>query len=199
MMPAIMSIYKQALRRFRRISNKVHRAGLTEPTAMSLATSTPRGRPSVRVVLLKGMDSDGFVFYTNKTSQKGRELKNNPYAALCFFWDPLDEQVRIEGSVEIVTADEADVYWKTRPRESQLGAWASFQSQPLQRRADFISRLKETKRRFTGKEIPRPPHWSGYRLRPQRIEFWKRRPFRLHDRIVYENKNGRWRTYLLYP
>src|SRR5271166_6177390 len=144
--------------------------------AMTLATTTPDGRPSARVVLLKGFDTGGFVFYTNLESRKSTELFANPHAALCFLWKSLNRQVRVEGVVEEVADDEADAYFATRPRESQVGAWASDQSRPLADRAELEQRFAEFSRRYGEGAVPRPPHWSGFRVVPQRVEFWQERP-----------------------
>lgn len=177
----------------------VDRAALPEPTAMTLATVGADGRPSARVVLLKSVGADGFVFYTNLRSRKGRELSGNPHAALCFHWQVLEEQVRVEGTVTQVPDAEADAYFATRPRISQLGAWASDQSAPLDRYETLHARLREAEQRFDGMEVPRPPHWSGFRLTPDRIEFWKNRPFRLHERERYEWDRDAWRVVRLFP
>lgn len=172
-----------------------------EPTWMTLATSTAEGRPSARVILLKGLDDHGFRFFTNLTSRKGKELVENPYAALCFYWDTLQRQVRVEGKVERVTEKEADDYFTTRRRGSQIGAWSSKQSLPMEHMdgSDLINRVKEITEQFEGQPIPRPPFWSGFVLIPSRIEFWEAGEFRLHKRIVYERNNGIWETERLYP
>ena len=171
-----------------------------DPTAMALATADAQGRPSVRMVLLKGHDERGFVFYTNQRSRKGAELSENPRAALLFHWKSLRRQVRIEGPVEPVAAAEADAYFATRGRDSQLGAWASDQSQPLDARATFEARYQEMKARYEGSEVPRPPHWSGYRIAAERIEFWNDRAHRLHERRLFaRGSDGGWREGLLYP
>jgi pyridoxamine 5'-phosphate oxidase len=170
-----------------------------DPTAMALATADEAGRPSVRMVLLKGHDERGFVFYTNLDSRKGEELAANPRAALLFHWKSLRRQVRIEGPVEPVTDAEADAYFATRARESQLGAWASDQSRPLDRRETFEARYQEMLARFDGTDVPRPPRWSGWRVRPERIEFWTSRDFRLHERRLFTWAGGGWSDGLLYP
>jgi pyridoxamine 5'-phosphate oxidase len=164
-----------------------------------LATSDAAGRPSARLVLLRGVDARGFVFFTNYNSRKGRELSGNPHAALCFYWASLDEQIRIEGRVERVTAEESDAYFAGRPRGSQLGAWASDQSNVLPSRESLEEKYREIERRFEGQTVERPSFWGGFRLTPVRIEFWYGRPDRLHDRVVYVRDGSAWRIERLYP
>ena len=172
-----------------------------EPTAMTVATVGKGGRPSARTVLLKGLDERGFVFYTNFDSSKGRQLAANPQAALLFHWKMIREgvQVKIEGSVEPVTAAEADAYFTSRPRPSQIGAWASLQSQTLPSREEFERRIDEMEKRFEDQPVPRPPHWSGFRIVPEMVEFWYGARYRLHERQRYERINGEWNQRMLYP
>jgi pyridoxamine 5'-phosphate oxidase len=171
-----------------------------DANAMTLATATSDGIPSARIVLLKGADARGFVFYTNKQSRKAGELVANARAALLFHWKPLGRQVRIEGHVEDVTDAEADAYYVTRPRISRLGAWASDQSRVLSERAVLERRLQEYEAKYPGEDIPRPPHWSGYRVIPETFEFWQNMPYRLHDRTVYTRAaNGGWMVGKLFP
>jgi pyridoxamine 5'-phosphate oxidase len=174
-------------------------AEINDPEAMALATADAKGQPSVREVLLKGHGSDGFVFYTNERSAKGEQLAENPHAALLFHWKALRRQVRIEGAVERVLDANADAYFATRARDSQLGAWASDQSAPLDSREIFEQRFEEVKRRYQGRDVPRPPYWGGYRVVPDRIEFWSDRPYRLHERRLFVRDGDRWSEGLLYP
>jgi pyridoxamine 5'-phosphate oxidase len=169
-----------------------------EPTAMVLATASADGRPSSRTVLLKSFGDDGFVFYTNLHSRKARQLAENPCASLTFFWKPLMQQVQTEGGVERVTDAEADAYWHTRARESQIGAWASDQSAALSSREELVERVRRAEERFPD-VVPRPPHWSGFRLRPDRIEFWTSGTHRLHDRILYERGEQGWTMRRIFP
>ena len=170
-----------------------------DPEAMALATAGDDGRPHVRMVLLKGHAREGFTFYTNDQSAKGCELLENAQAALLFHWKSLRRQVRIEGSVERVATTSADTYFSTRARDSQLGAWASDQSRPLDSRSTFEQRLNEVRLKFEGTEVPRPPHWGGYLVVPDRIEFWEDRPYRLHERRLFIRDDRGWQEGLLYP
>jgi pyridoxamine 5'-phosphate oxidase len=170
-----------------------------DPEAMALATADADGRPSVRMVLLKGHGPDGFVFYTNEHSAKGDQLARNPRVALLLHWKSMRRQIRLEGPVERVPDEQADAYFATRARDSQLGAWASDQSQPLDRRESFEERFEQVKQRFEGEQVPRPPHWGGYRVLAKRIEFWIDRPHRLHERRLFERQGEGWREGLLYP
>jgi pyridoxamine 5'-phosphate oxidase len=172
---------------------------VAEPHAMTLATATPDGRPSARVVLLRGIDDRGVVFFTNRESRKGEELRANPHAAIALHWWQLGRQVRIEGAVEEVSEAESAAYWETRPRGSQLAAWASPQSDELTDRADLDARVAEVEERFSGVPVPLPPFWGGYRLVPGSIELWTHRDDRLHDRVRYEREGVGWRRSLLAP
>ena len=173
--------------------DEVAQADIREPNAMTLATATPDGRPSARMVLLKGVDARGFVFYTNYESRKGNELSANPRAALVFFWVQLERQARVEGRVERVSDEESDLYFASRPEGSQLGAWASQQSATLPDRGPLEARYEELRARYEGHEIPRPPFWGGYRVVPEAVEFWQGRVNRLHDRLRYRHQDdGSW-------
>jgi pyridoxamine 5'-phosphate oxidase len=164
-----------------------------------LATTDAQGQPSARLVLLRGIDQRGFVFFTNYNSRKGRELDANPRAALCIYWPTLDEQIRIEGRVARVSAEESEAYFAARPRGSQLGAWASEQSEVLPSRETLEERYRDIERRFEGRTVERPPFWGGYRIAPNQIEFWYGRPDRLHDRVLYVRDGTVWRIERLYP
>ncbi len=194
-----MDIYGEAIRRFQELFARAQTLDLNEPAAMSLATVNPEGRPEVRTVLLRGADERGFVFYTNKRSRKGTAISGDPHVALCLFWQPLMEQVMIEGIAEDVSDAEADAYWAARPRASQVGAWASEQSQPLERREVLEVRVKAFTDRFGSGEVPRPAHWGGYRVVPDMIEFWNSRAGRLHERDRYFRDARGWRHTLLNP
>jgi len=172
---------------------------LPEPTAFALATVGAGGQPSVRILLLKGVDERGFVFYTNFESRKGIELLAHPLASMCFHWQPLERQVRIEGRAVRVSDEEADAYFASRARGSQISAWASRQSQPMEQVGALDDRVREMEARFAGCDVPRPPHWSGFRLVPARIEFWHNMPSRRHERLVYTRAGEGWRTEVLYP
>ena len=188
------------IRQFEAWFRQAEAANLPEPNAMTLATATPDGQPSARVVLLKAFDDRGFTFFTNYESRKGRELSANPRAALLFYWPILQRQVRIEGTVERVSEAESDAYFHSRPLGSRLGACASPQSEVIASRDELEQRVRELSERYAAGDVPRPPHWGGYRVRPEVIEFWQGRPDRLHDRLRYRrDSSGRWRLERLSP
>jgi pyridoxamine 5'-phosphate oxidase len=189
----------EPFRRFESLLQQAHDAGLPEPTAMSVATVTPDGKPSVRMILLKGVDERGFVFYTNMNSPKARDLAANPHAALCFFWASLEIQVRVDGPAERLGVEEADAYFASRPRGSQIGAWASRQSEVLADRSELERKIEEFAVEFGDGPIPRPENWSGYRVVPERFEFWFGRPSRLHDRELFTRSANGWSMQRLYP
>jgi pyridoxamine 5'-phosphate oxidase len=175
-------------------------ADLYEPNAMTLATATHDGRPSARVVLLKGYDKEGFIFYTNYEGRKAQELDENPYCALVFYWGELERQVRIEGRTSRVSEEDSDAYYESRPRGSRLGAWTSAQSRPVEDRNTLEKRLRDLEAKYEGREIPRPSFWGGYRVEPEAIEFWQGRENRLHDRLLYRlSDSGGWRIERLQP
>lgn len=175
-------------------------ADLLEPNAMTLATATPDGKPTARIVLLKGVDERGFVFYTNYESQKGQQLIANPYAALVFLWDKLERQIRIEGKVVKLDLEESEAYFHSRPKASQLGAWASDQSRVIPNREVLEQRLEDLKTQYKDETVPIPEHWGGFRVIPDRIEFWQGRPSRLHDRLIYDlQDDGSWQVKRLSP
>lgn len=180
------------VRQLKRWLEDVSRVGIAEPSAMVLATSSTDGRPSMRVVLLKSLDESGLVFYTNYESRKGKELGANVNAALLFFWQPLSRQVRIEGTITKTTSEETAEYFKTRPLLSRIGAWASRQSDVIQGREILEREFARFEKQFKGKEVPPPPHWGGYRLRPSEYEFWQGRDNRLHDRLRYRLAENKW-------
>ena len=173
--------------------------GILEPTSMCLATADREGRPSARIVLLKGFDARGFVFYSNWQSRKAEELLHNPNAALCFYWMPLQRQLRVEGRVVPVSKEESDAYFKSRMRQSQIGAWASQQSRVLPDPEMLAQSIEEYEEKFAGKAVPRPSHWAGWRLVPDRVEFWQEGPFRLHDRDLFIHREEGWDKVKLYP
>jgi pyridoxamine 5'-phosphate oxidase len=184
---------------FRRWFDEALAANLHEPNAMTLATSTPDGQPSARIVLLKGYDERGFVFYTNHEGRKGHELAENPRCALLFYWGELGRQVRIEGTAALVPEEEADAYFASRPRGSRLGAWASRQSREVESRRALEDRLRELELEYEGREVPRPPFWGGYRVEPAGFEFWQGRENRMHDRLVYRRGDEGWEVRRLQP
>ncbi len=194
-----MDLYKEALQEFTTAFERAKKSEPSDANAMTLGTASADGRPSTRVVLLKGYDDHGFVFFTNHESRKAQHLAANPRASLSFHWKSLEEQVHIEGTVTPVSREEADEYWKTRPRESQIGAWASLQSRVLEHRKTLEDRVAEFEKKYANAPVPRPNWWSGYRVKPNRIEFWKAAPHRLHYRTLYESHGKGWEKHLLFP
>ena len=190
---------EELVRRFWRWYRAAERAGQPLIEAMALATATRDGQPSLRYVLLKGADARGFVFFTNLRSRKGKELVANPRAALAFYWEATLRQVRVEGRIERVSEKEADAYWRTRPRESQLAAVASAQSEPIASRDLLVAEVKRLRRAFRGEEVPRPRHWTGFRVLPSMIEFWSHRDHRLHEREVFSRARRGWKRVILQP
>jgi pyridoxamine 5'-phosphate oxidase len=185
--------------RFVRLFERAASEGTFDHTAATLATATQGGQPSARIVLVRGVDERGFTFFTNYWSRKAREIDANPVAALCFYWPWIDEQVRAEGSVARVSPDESDAYFAGRPRGSQIGAWASEQSERLASRGELEQRYADVERKYHGSHVPRPPHWGGFRLDPQRIEFWKAGTYRLHDRTLFTRDRDGWTVQILNP
>jgi len=193
------TINRDPIKQFQTWFNDAFEAKLPLPEAMTLATATSDGKPSARMVLLKHVDHDGFVFYTNYNSAKAEQLDANPHAALVFYWAKLDRQVRIEGTISRTSREESLAYFATRPRESQIGAWASEQSEEIESRAVLEQRAEELEQQYRDREIECPEHWGGYRLKPERIEFWKSRVGRLHDRILYQREGDSWSITRLAP
>ncbi|MBC8355148.1 MAG: pyridoxamine 5'-phosphate oxidase [Planctomycetes bacterium] len=189
----------EALVRFQELMEQARQTDLREPAAMTLATVGTNGRVSARVVLLRAFDERGFVFYTNLNSDKAHQVNAHAEVALCLHWDAIAEQVRIEGTAKAISHHEADAYWKSRDRDSQIGAWASRQSESLDARETLDHRIAEYETEFRGQAVPRPEFWSGYRVEPRRIEFWSSRPARLHERIVYELHESAWSRRMLFP
>jgi pyridoxamine 5'-phosphate oxidase len=190
------------IERFRSVyalAEKIDRSIVPEPNAMALGTVDKSGQPTVRIVLLKSFDERGFVFYTNREGTKGRHLLAQPKAGLCFHWPPIQIQVRIEGTATKVTEEEADAYFATRERLSQIGAWASRQSEPVETPTALDERFAKYEKEFAGRDVPRPEFWSGFRVRPERMEFWKGRPNRLHERHLYTRADTGWKIETLYP
>ncbi|MDC0713731.1 pyridoxamine 5'-phosphate oxidase [Stigmatella sp. ncwal1] len=194
-----MELPQDPIERFAVLYEQAKKAIPVDPNAMIVSSVGAEGRPSSRVVLLKDFDARGFVFFTNLTSRKGHELLGQPFAALVFYWAPLERQIRIEGRVERVSEEESNAYFQSRARGSQVGAWASLQSQPLPSRELLEARVDAVTKQYEGSPVPRPPHWAGLRVVPDRIEFWHARPSRLHERLVYLREDGAWHTELLYP
>lgn len=199
MTPGAPRLSQEIIDRFNASMHEARRVGEVEPTAMVLATSDGNGLVTSRTVLLKALDENGFVFFTNLLSTKGKQIEACPRAAATFLWKSTLTQVQLVGTVRLVSDEEADAYFSTRDRGSQIGAWASLQSQLLDRRETLEARVRDFELRFQGREVPRPPHWSGFRLQPERVEFWRGQAFRLHDRTLYEWEDGGWAVSKLYP
>ena len=185
--------------RFLQIYERAEKEDPGDHTRVALATTDTNGRPSVRMVLLRGIDERGFVFFTNYSSRKAREIEANPQAALCFYWESIKEQVRVEGIVKRTDNDESDIYFTSRERGSQLAAWASKQSSALESRAELLAAYDKAKVRFSEGDVPRPDFWGGFRLHPERIEFWSNKTHRMHDRVVFVYKDDTWAKKRLYP
>ena len=185
---------------FKKWFEAAEKSEINDPKAFSLVTATSDGRPSVRMVLLKGLSNDGFVFYSNFNSRKGNDLKKNPKASMCFYWESLKRQVCIAGEVSVIDSKEADEYYNSRSYESRIGAWASSQSDVMKNRDEFIKKIKEFKTKYPDKnKVPRPSYWSGWRLKPEQIEFWLKIENRIHQRLNYRIDNGKWNKEILYP
>lgn len=195
----IIDVALDPIAQFKKWFQEAIDARVPEPNAMNLATVGPEGKPTARIVLLKGIEDTGFTFFTNYESRKGNNMTENPWVALTFFWSELERQVRIEGKAEKARAELSDKYFHSRPRNSQIGAWASPQSQVIDSRKSLENRTVETEEVFQGKEVQRPQHWGGYLVVPQRVEFWQGRPSRLHDRILYNRENEKWKIERLAP
>jgi len=194
-----MSLLSEAIGRIEALIEEAKNSQLREPMAMSFSTTDLQGRPSVRTLLLKRVDERGLVFFTNLNSNKGRHLQANPYAAVCSYYQGAHQQVQVSGPVAQITDEEADTYWQTRPRASQIGAWASRQSEVMADEQALLDRIDQYEKEFSGRDVPRPPHWSGYRVTPEHIEFWSGHPDRLNQREHYSLKDGQWVKELLYP
>lgn len=192
-------LYLEAVSTFREKFARLDELGMREPSAVTVATVGEDGMPSARVVLLRGFDERGFVFFTNSLSRKGTQLREHGKAALAFYWDQWAEQCHVEGTVEKIADEESDEYWLSRRRESRIGAWASLQSEPLEGRETLMARFDEFEKKFDGQEVPRPEHWYGFRVIPRRIEFWCGQDARLHERFVYEQSGDDWTKQMLYP
>ena len=184
---------------FKKWFNKAMQTEINDPNAVAVATADKNNQPSVRMVLLKGLNDKGFVFYTNFNSKKGEELKKNKKASMCFHWKSLRRQVRITGIVEEVSNKEADDYYNSRPYKNKIGAWASSQSDVLDKREDFLEKIERFKKKYPDENVPRPPHWSGWRLMPNEVEFWLDGEGRIHERLNYKKSSGKWKKILLYP